>query len=86
MGAIHVHAGHTEMRIGRRIAVTRKVFSRGHHSAFVRALDVGGDQIADLLGIFANERVLIMGFAGFEFTSASGRSSIECRWHTIPQR
>src|SRR5271168_2182208 len=41
------------MRISRRIAVTGKMFDRGQHPALVRALDIGCDQIADLLWIFA---------------------------------
>ena len=53
MSAINVHAGYAEMRIGCRIPVTRKMFDRGQHSTFMRALDISRDQIAHLLGIFA---------------------------------
>ena len=33
VSAVAVHAGHAEMRIGRGIAVTGKMFYRGQHSA-----------------------------------------------------
>jgi hypothetical protein len=52
VGAVHVDAGHAEMRIGRRVSVTGEVFDRGQHPALMSALDIGRDQIADLLGIF----------------------------------
>jgi len=38
--AINIHAGHPEMRIGRRIAVPRKCLAVSD-SAFMRALDIG---------------------------------------------
>ena len=41
------------MRVGRSVAVSRKVLHRGQHSGFVRSLNVGRDQIADLFGIFS---------------------------------
>jgi hypothetical protein len=53
MSAINVHAGHAEMRIGCRVSVTGKMLDRGQHSAFMRALDISRDQVAHLLGIFA---------------------------------
>src|SRR6202047_4003559 len=41
------------MRIGRSVSVTGEVFDGGQHSAFVRALDISRDQIADLLRVFS---------------------------------
>src|SRR6202023_2334957 len=42
-----------EMRIGSSVAVSRKVFGRDQHAAFVGALDVGRHEIADLLRVFS---------------------------------
>ena len=53
VGAVNVDAGDAEMRIGGRVAVTGEVLHCGQHSAFMRARDIGCDQIADLLGVFS---------------------------------
>ena len=53
MCAVPVHASHTEMRVSGGIAVARKMLHRGQHASLVRSLDIGGNQIADLLGIFS---------------------------------
>ncbi len=53
MGAVTVHTGNAEMRVGSGVAVTREVLHRSQHSRLVRSLNVGRDQIAHLFGIFS---------------------------------
>jgi len=53
VSAVAVNAGHAEVRIGRRVAMSGEMLHRGQHSGFMRALDVGCDQIADLLRVLA---------------------------------
>ncbi len=44
--------------------MTGKMFGGGHHPAFMRALDVGRDQIADLFGIFSEGACVDDGIGG----------------------
>ena len=51
--AVNVHAGYTQVRVGCGITMAGKVLDRGQHADLMRAFDVRGDHIADLLGIFS---------------------------------
>ena len=64
MRAINIHTGNSKMRVGSRVAVARKVLNRGQHPAFMRAFDIGGNQIAHLLWIFSKRARVDDGIRG----------------------
>ena len=73
MGAVDVDAGHAEMRIGGGVPVAGKMFDGGEHAAFMRALDVGCDQIADLRGIFSKRTRVDDGIDGVRVDVGIGK-------------
>jgi hypothetical protein len=64
MGAIHIHAGDSEMGVRCRIAVAGEVLRRGQHSSCVRAFDVCGDEVSDLFRIFSKRTRIDNGIGG----------------------
>ena len=50
---ISAHARHSQVRVGGRVAVSGKMLHRRQHAALMRALDICGDHVADLLRILS---------------------------------
>src|SRR5450631_1950430 len=63
MRAVAVHAGDSQMGVGRGVAVTGKMLHGGHHARMARALNVSRDQIADLFRILS-ERTRVNDWIG----------------------
>src|SRR6202790_4067454 len=72
MCAVNANSGHVEMRIGRSVSMTGEMFDRGHHSPFMRAFDIGGDEISDLLRILAERARINNGIGGIRINVGVG--------------